>query len=71
MMNYFLNIENGEASLKETDHSMIVKRQYNVSESRIFTSEKCCKICGIQESIVTLYDGICKNCGKYYLYDEY
>jgi len=61
-----LNIEGSVTSLKFVDTDLRVFR-IDKDNVTIYPCRKC-DICGVPESIVKLYDGLCKDCAKHYIY---
>lgn len=71
MTNYLLNIEKSETSLKMVDHTQCIKMRFGMILSHFETKPTRCATCGIEEQITPLYDGLCKDCAKHYIYNEY
>jgi len=71
MTNYLLNIEDSETTLLNVDHNMCFKMQFKAICSPFTLKSRECIICGINESETPLYDGLCRDCGKHYIYNEY
>jgi len=71
MTKYSLNIQKSETTLENVDHDMCVKIQFKALCSHFESKVKECIICGIKELETALFDGLCRDCGKHYIYDEY
>jgi len=67
-MNNFieLNIKNSQTSLTSPDPDI---KLINNVKFNVITTVKSCSVCGVPESIVKLYDGLCPDCAKHYKFD--